>query len=117
MNNFKINSLCSIEEFIQLVKLKLDRDYIYAVYAKQGVGELVSGQLIYVGSTPSYDDDDNEILPKDVLDIGYDFFYMRDHFQDVIDLAVSQKANVSEPELIRCLNHYAEYDDFLDVTP
>lgn len=117
MRNFKINEVYRLEDLIGLVKNKADRDYIYAIYNKFGVGDLALGQCIFVGETPLYDDDDNEVLPQKVQDADYEFCYMRDHFQDVIDLAVSQKPDVSDEMLVKCLNHYSDYDDFLDIAP
>uniref|UniRef100_UPI00403F616F DUF7716 domain-containing protein n=1 Tax=Massilia sp. METH4 TaxID=3123041 RepID=UPI00403F616F len=42
---------------------------------------------------------------------------MREHLQDVVDLAVRQKPSASDNEIIRCLNYYVEFDDFLDLEP
>ncbi|EED99314.1 conserved hypothetical protein [Burkholderia multivorans CGD1] len=41
---------------------------------------------------------------------------MREHLQDVIDLAYKQKPTASIDEVIKCLNHYSKYDDFLDLS-
>ncbi|UVL88583.1 DUF7716 domain-containing protein [Pseudomonas sichuanensis] len=117
MRKFELNEVYRLEDLIGLVKNRADRDYIYAIYNKLGVENLALGQDIFVGETPSYDDDDNEVLPKKVQDADYEFCYIRDHFQDVIDLAVSQDPKVSDEALVRCLNYYADYDDFLDVVP
>lgn len=117
MRKFELNEVYGLEDLIGLVKNKADRDYVYAIYNKAGVEELALGQKIFVGDTPSYDDGDNEFLPQKVQDADYEFCYMRDHFQDVIDLAVSQDPKVSDEALVRCLNYYADYDDFLDVAP
>jgi len=41
--------------------------------------------------------------------------YMCEHFRDVVDLAYKQKPTASSEAIIRCLNHYDKYDDFLGV--
>ncbi|MCL5497963.1 hypothetical protein M5Y49_04590 [Escherichia coli] len=43
------------------------------------------------------------------------FACMGEHFQSVVELAVEQKPNASDGEIIRALNHYLEHDDFLDM--
>ncbi|MEN5240358.1 MULTISPECIES: DUF7716 domain-containing protein [Pseudomonas] len=117
MRKFKLNEVYRLEDLIGLVRNKADRGCIYAVYSKMGVDELALGQEVFAGDTPSYDDGENEVLPQKVQDADYELCYMRDSFQDVIDLAVSQNPKVSNEVLVRCLNHYADYDDFLDVAP
>jgi hypothetical protein len=42
-------------------------------------------------------------------------FYSCQNFQDVIDLAYSQKNNASINDYIKCLNYYAEKDTFLEI--
>ncbi|MFJ4346144.1 hypothetical protein [Pseudomonas sp. NPDC089401] len=117
MDTFRLNTVYPLETLIHLVKSRQERDEVYALYCPVGIEELACGQTIYVGDVPDYDEEDNEHLPRAVMAMGYTFCYMRDQFQDVIDLAVSQKASVSDQELIECLNYYAEYDDFFDVAP
>ncbi|MFJ4347215.1 hypothetical protein [Pseudomonas sp. NPDC089401] len=117
MDAFIPNSLYPLETFIHLVKNRLERDHLYAIYSPQDSQQLACGQPVYVGDLPDYDDEDNEHLPQAVKAMGYTFCYMREHFQDVIDLAVSQHPGVSDEALVCCLNHYDEYDDFLDVSP
>jgi hypothetical protein len=34
----------------------------------------------------------------------------------VVDLAISQKPNVSDAELLNCLEYYLKRDTFLDLT-
>jgi hypothetical protein len=37
--------------------------------------------------------------------------------KEVVDLAYEQKPTASTEEVGRCLSHYADYDDFLDLAP
>ncbi|MGK5036706.1 DUF7716 domain-containing protein [Janthinobacterium sp. LB3P118] len=115
MRNFLINKFYKIEDLIDLVKDKNERDAIYMIYVPKNVRDLIPGMEVYIGPVPDFDEDDNEVVPDSVTKKNLEFGYMREHFQDVIDLAYKQKPNASKEEIIRCLNHYAQYDDFLDL--
>lgn len=115
MSDFVVNSFYKIEDLIGMVKDKKDRDAIYMIYVPKNVDDLEPGMEVYVGDVPDFDENDNEFLPEFVVTLGLDRGYMREHFQDVVDLAYKQKATASIEEVIRCLNHYARYDDFLDL--
>jgi hypothetical protein len=112
---FILDTFCKIDDLICLVKDKKDRSAAYMVYVPKNTEELQLGMEVYVGDVPDFDGDDNEILPTSVVALGLEAGYMREHFQDVVDLAYKQKPTSSVEEIIRCLNHYAGYDDFLDL--
>lgn len=120
MNNFK-QKIYRIEDFIPLVKSKndrsekYDRSFLYDVYGED-TGELQLGQSIFVGDTVQVDDNDEETYPKEVSDRGYAFLYSGENFQAVVDLAFKQKPSATIEEVIDCLNHYSDCDDFLDLT-
>ena len=116
MNTFLINKFYIIESLINLVREKKDRDSVYMIYFQKGLDDLEAGMNVYVGDVPEFDDNDNEVFPPSILVLGLEPGYMREHFQDVVDLAYKQIPTASTSEIIRCLNHYAQYDDFLDLT-
>ncbi|MBU9402735.1 DUF7716 domain-containing protein [Burkholderia multivorans] len=116
MNNFVVNAFYKIDDLIALVRDKRDRDAIYMVYVEKDTGDLRSGMDVYVGDVPDFDDEDNEVLPESVVELGLEQGYMREHLQDVVDLAYKQKPTASIDEVIKCLNHYSKYDDFLDLS-
>ncbi|HDR9587351.1 TPA: hypothetical protein QDC22_004999 [Burkholderia stabilis] len=115
MSSFNVNKFYKIENMIEFVKNKKDRDAIYMIYVPEDTDDLQLGMNVYVGDVPDFDDDDNEVLPESVVTMGLEIGYRREHFQDVVDLAYKQKPTASSEEVIRCLNHYATYDDFLDL--
>ncbi|MEM5368571.1 hypothetical protein V4C53_21370 [Paraburkholderia azotifigens] len=115
MNGFVVNRFYKIEDLIELVKNKKDRDATYMIYVSSDTDDFEPGMEVYVGDVPSFDDEDNEVMPESVIKLGLESGYMREHFQDVVDLACKQKPNASTEEIVRCLNHYAEHDDFLDL--
>jgi hypothetical protein len=116
MNYIKINSYYKIDDLIEIVGNRGDRDSIYMVYVPDGTDDLSVGMQVYVGDVPDFDEDGNEVFPDFVSDNGLEVGCKRDQFQDVIDLAYRQKPDASIDEVVECLNHYAEYDDFLDLS-
>lgn len=114
-SDFATNRFYKIEDLIELVKGKKGRDAIYMIYVPVDTDDLQSGMDVYVGDVPSFDDDDNEVFPESVIALGLERGYMQEHFEDVVDVAYKQKPTASTEEVIRCLNHYAQHDSFLDL--
>ncbi|WP_229204702.1 hypothetical protein [Duganella sp. CF458] len=115
VSNFIVNMFYKIDDLIELVKCKADREDVYMVYAPNSTDDLYPGMVVYVGDVPDFDEDDNEFFPDFVKSLALEVCYMREHFQDVVDLAYKQKPSASIDEFIKCLNHYAAHDDFLDL--
>lgn len=120
MSQFK-NKEYQVEDFIALVREKRDRTvgydkaYLYDVYGDDSDDGFRPGMTIYVGDTVQADDDGEEFYPAQVNDLGYSFLYSGENFQAVVDLAYRQKPTATIEEVVRCLNHYEQYDDFLDL--
>lgn len=116
--NFK-HKIYLIEDFIQLVKQKIERSekydptFFYAIYAKEDY--LFLGQKILVSNTVSVSDDDSEIYPEDVIALRFSYSCSDENIQDVIDLAIQQKPHATNEEIIHALNYYLEKDNFLDL--
>lgn len=120
------NKSYSFPALFELVKNKLDRDFdinekekyirenIYDIYVAKDE-KLNENTTLYVGEPVEIDDDDNEVYPQEVVENNLEFYYSCQNFQDVIDLAYTQKSNVSIDEIIQCLNCYTENDTFLDL--
>ncbi|MBN3839919.1 hypothetical protein G3N61_11105 [Burkholderia sp. Ac-20349] len=96
---------------------RYDPAWLYDVYGKDGDAALHPQQTIYIGDTVQVDDEDREIYPERVAELGYVFQYSCEHFQDVVDLAYRQKPDASIEDVVRCLNHFDRHDDFLDLGP
>lgn len=121
MPDFK-NKTWILSDFIKLVQAKKDRSlqydssYYYSVYVPDNVDSFSAEMIVYIGDTSEIDDDDNETYPAEVLKMNFWFGYSCDTFQDVVDLATRQNPEVSIAQIVACLNHYSEHDDFLDIT-
>ncbi|KWI59494.1 hypothetical protein ISO18_12495 [Burkholderia pseudomultivorans] len=114
MSSFVVNAFYKIDDLIGIVREKKDQESVYMVYVPKDTNDLRLGMEVYVGDVPDFDQD-NEIFPNSVVALGLERGYMQEHLQDVIDLAYKQKPTASTEEVVQCLNHYAKYDDFLDL--
>ena len=121
MSKFK-NKEYRIDDFIALVREKRDRAvgyniaYLYDIYGDDSDDEgFRAGMTLYIGDTVQADDNGQEFYPPAINDLGYVFLYSGENFQAVVDLAYRQKPAASVEEIVRCLNHYAKHDDFLDL--
>jgi hypothetical protein len=120
------NKSYHIEELIEVVKNKLDRDFdkygkekynpgnYYHIYITKDEN-LTESSVVYVGETIEVDSDDKEIYPNEVIGNNLESCYSCENFQNVIDLAYEQKNTASTSEFIKCLNYYVEKDTFLDL--
>ncbi|MBJ9657408.1 DUF7716 domain-containing protein [Burkholderia multivorans] len=115
MNGFVLNTFYKLDDLIALVRDKWDRDAVYMVYVEKDTEDLRCGMDVYVGDVPDFDDEDNEVLPESVTELALEQGCMREHLQDVVDLAYIQKPTASIEEIVQCLNHYSKYDDFMDL--
>ncbi|VWB48471.1 DUF7716 domain-containing protein [Burkholderia lata] len=122
LEDFK-NRTFKLAEFIAVVRAKAERRegydpaWLYDVYGEDGDAQLRPHHTIYIGDTVQVDDEKREIYPEKVAELGYVFQYSCEHFQDVVDLAYRQKPDASIEDVVRCLNHFDRYDDFLDLGP
>ncbi|MCA8317648.1 hypothetical protein LGN43_25590 [Burkholderia multivorans] len=115
MNGFVLNTFYKLDDLIALVRDKWDRDAVYMVYVEKDTEDLRCGMDVYVGDAPDFDDEDNEVLPESVTELALEQGCVREHLQDVVDLAYIQKPTASIEEIVQCLNHYSKYDDFMDL--
>lgn len=117
MRGFK-NKTYSLGGFIEIVKNKQERSekynpmYNYALYAVEA--EVTSDLEIYVGDPVEVTDSDEEIYPEYAVTHDMWYFCSDENIQDVVDLAHSQKQDISIVELITALGYYLEHDDFMD---
>ncbi|RQT06455.1 hypothetical protein [Burkholderia contaminans] len=113
------NRTFQLAEFIAVVRAKAERRpgcdpaWLYDVYGKGGDASRVRNRrfssAIRYRSTMRIARSTPRGLPS--------FQYACEHFQDVVDLAYRQKPDASIEEVVRCLNHFDRYDDFLDLCP
>ena len=96
-----------IDALIACVKAGQGKSLYYDVYSTHD-GAFQAGDALYVVAS-----DDAEAAAA--TGRYHHFACMGEHFQSVVELAIQQKPDACDSEIIRALNHYLEYDDFLDM--
>lgn len=114
MRKFQLQQFVSIEDLIDMVREKQEREVYYAVYSETG-DDFEPGDEVFVDSNVQVNDNDEEIYPAQVVARRLRFAYSGEQFQDVVDLGIKQKPSATHAEIIGALNHYSEHDDFLDL--
>ena len=114
LQTFEKNVFFSIEELIACFKARQERECSYAIYSARGEA-FAAGEQVFVADGVEVNDQDEEIHPAAVRRLNLQFAYSGELFQDVIDLAISQKPQATDSEILQALNHYSEFDDFLDL--
>jgi hypothetical protein len=111
----EINRFYPIADFITLVREGKDRQVDYWIYLAAGTTSLTAETSLFIGETLGFDSNGVEVLPEPALRQNLKYGFHPEQFQDVVDLAFEQKPAASTNEVVRCLNHYAEHDCFLDL--
>lgn len=111
LKTFQLDAFFTLEELIDCVKAGQETDIDYDIYSA-GDQSFQAGEQVYIACPETGEDDP---LPFQVNGITLYYAYAGDQFRSVVELAVEQKTEVSAGEIIRALNHYSEYDDFLDM--
>lgn len=107
LETLRLNMAIGIEALIACVKAGQGKTLYYDLYSTRD-GAFQAGDALYVVAS-----DDDEAAAS--TGRYRHFACMGEHFQSVVELAIEQKPNASDGEIIRALNHYLEHDDFLDM--
>lgn len=111
LKTFQMDAFFTMEELIDCVKAGQETDTDYDIYSASDE-PFQAGEQVYIACPETGEDDP---LPFQVNGVTLHYAYAGDQFRSVVELAVEQKPEVSAGEIIRALNHYSEYDDFLDM--
>jgi hypothetical protein len=85
------------------------------VYTREDSNGLSLEQEYFVDAYPTGNDDDEDVFPEQVQQLGLSLTYYGEQFEDVINLALDQNPDASLEDVVRALNHYSAHDDFLDL--
>lgn len=107
LETLRLNMALGIDALIACVKAGQGKSLYYDVYSTHD-GAFQAGDALYVVAS-----DDAEAAAA--TGRYHHFACMGEHFQSVVELAIQQKPDACDSEIIRALNHYLEYDDFLDL--
>ena len=91
----------TINELIELVKTKSDRDCSYCVFNKVGEdNNLNLDTIVFIDEYAEIDDDDNEEYSQFVYDNDLELYCREELIQDAVDNAIHQKPGVSNKEIL-----------------
>ena len=88
--------------------------YDLYIYTNNFEELIVEDLICYLEEPPEITDEDEEVFPEFVIKEGLTFLYSGENFESVIEVAFDQKHQPSMQEFIDSLNHYREYDSYLD---
>ncbi|GKX57486.1 hypothetical protein SOASR030_35980 [Leminorella grimontii] len=111
---FRLDTFYAIEDLIDCVKAEVESNTDYAVYSAND-DDFCSNASFFIAAGVGIDDHDNEIYPKSVRQRGLQYMCSCGLIQDVVSVAIRQKADASHEEIIQALNHYSKYDNFLEL--
>ncbi|WES66525.1 hypothetical protein [Superficieibacter sp. HKU1] len=111
LKTFQLDAFFTLEELIDCVKSRQETDTDYAIYSASEE-PFQAGEQVFIAGPETGEDDP---LTFQVDGVTLHYAYAGDQFRSVVELAIEQKPEASAGEIIRALNHYSEYDDFLDM--
>ena len=110
-----IGRLFKLSEILDAVASKQERAFHYHLYWADPERPPILNDEFLVGEPVQISDDDVEIYPESATSRKFWVFCSDELIQDVVDLAIHQKSTASHAELLACLEHYIEHDDFMDL--
>lgn len=111
LETFRLNAFFTVEALIECVKAGQETGIYYDIYSASGEA-FHAGEQVYIVDPETGEGDP---LAFQVNGVTLHYAYAGDQFRSVVELAVEQKPAVSAEDIIRALNHYSDYDDFLDM--
>ncbi|MCI9226766.1 MAG: hypothetical protein HFG86_01895 [Dorea sp.] len=88
--------------------------YDLNIYTNNFEDLIVEDLICYLEEPPEITDEDEEVFPEFVVKEGLTLLYSGENFESVIEVAFDQKHQPSMQEFVDSLNHYREYDSYLD---
>jgi hypothetical protein len=114
-HSFAMQSWIGLGDLIEAIKIGAQKKQSFCVYAREDGDGLSLEQEYFVDDYPTGNDDDEDVFPEQVQQLGLNLAYYGEQFEDVINLALEQKSAASLEDFVRALNHYMTHDDFLDL--
>lgn len=85
------------------------------VYAEEDVGEISERLACYLDGYPVVVKD-TEAYSDFVRANNLELLYYGQQFKDVVDYVYGHKPSATSGDVVAALNHYMDYDDFLDFS-
>lgn len=85
------------------------------VYAEENAGEISESLACYLDGYPGIAND-TEVYSDFVCANNLELIYYGQQFKDVVDHVYGQKPSATSGDVVAALNHYMDYDDFLEFS-
>ena len=101
----------SLGQIIEQVRVDKSVSDDLCLYGKED-GELKLDCLYWVSDYPDVVDD-SDVYPADATDQHFQLVYYGEQLIDVLAVALEEKPDASQQDLVDALNHYNWYDSFM----
>ena len=85
----------------------------WCVYSNDSDSEIELNTKCFIDDLPDINDQYEEVYPDFVRAKGLELLYRCDTLQDIISVAVEQKSNISDLELLQAIKYYDDNDEFM----
>ena len=110
------NGPMTLSQLIDVIKAGQDVSDTYYIYADEHLGSRRNPDVeVYVDKAPTFDADNNEVMPDAIKGTTLAPFCSIELVQSVIRNAIKQKPSVTNAEIISAFDYYMENDDFLET--
>ena len=101
----------SLEQIIEQMRVDESSSDDFCLYGKED-GELAVDRLYWVSDYPDVVED-RDVYPTDVAEQDLQLVYYGEQLIDVLAVALEEKPDASQQDLVDALNHYNWYDSFM----
>lgn len=114
-NTFQLSREYSIGELFDCAKIGINPRIYFDIYgpAYSSITELES---VWVDESVQVDDEDNEILPKSVIEKGFEYLYSGEMVRMVCQNLMKQKLDAKARDFALALDFYSKNDDFFNFS-
>lgn len=101
----------SLEQIIEQVRVDKLASDDFCLYGKED-GELKLDSLYWVSDYPDVVED-SDVYPADATDQHFQLVYYGEQLIDVLAVALEEKPDASQQDLVDALNYYQQHDSFM----
>jgi hypothetical protein len=117
MEKLEFKKPYTLSQLINIIKSNIQENDLsninYCLYSEDDE-DFTDSNIIYLESSPTISDEDEEVYPAFVIENSLELFYEGRQFEDVIINGLHQKSTATIDELILGLNYYLDNDTFLE---
>ena len=101
----------SLEQIIEQMRVDESSSDDFCLYGKE-YGELALDRLYWISDYPDVVDD-RDVYPTDVAEQDLQLVYYGEQLIDVLTVALEEKPDASQQDLVEALKYYQQHDNFM----